>query len=77
MTTNIVQFPSEKALRDNLPVNDCLNQAKVLNLDSCVVLGFMPGENGRFFFSASKDVTNESTLFLLKCAEKHLFDELD
>lgn len=73
MPTNILKFPSEKTLRDNLPVSDCLDQAKRLGLSSVVIMGYT--KDGEFFFSASEEVTNENTLFLLKCAERSIFND--
>lgn len=74
MSDNIVKFPSENILRDNLPVEKCLNQAKITGLESVVVAGFT--KEGKFFFSASENVSNETTLWLLKLSEKSLFDEI-
>lgn len=75
MTTNIINFPIDKTLRHNLPVDPFFNQAKSVNLTRAIIVGYT--QDDKFFFSASENVTNEEALFLLKCGEKFIFDEVE
>lgn len=70
----ILQFPTNKVLRDNLKTDSCLDQAKIIGLEDVVIVGFT--KDGKFFFSASEDVTNERSLYLLESGKKYIFEEL-
>jgi len=67
----IIQFPKYRNLKDGLNSQSCLEQAKNLNLKDVVVAGYT--QEGNFFFSASENITNESSLFLLEIAKLHIF----
>lgn len=71
---DLLKFPTNKVLRNNLETSSCLDQAKIMDLDNVVIVGFT--KQGNLFFSASKDVTNETSVFLLEGAKKHIFDNI-
>lgn len=71
----VIDFPTHKVLRDNLPVEKCFKQAGLMNLKEALIIGYTP--EGKFFFSASENTTNESSNWLLDLAKKYVFGELE
>lgn len=59
-----------RVLRDNLPVEACLNQARNMNLKEVLVVGWT--QDGKLFFSASENLTNEGSLWLAESAKNQI-----
>lgn len=70
---NIINFPSNVQLKDNLGVEKCLDQAKKVGLSKLFIAGYT--NDGKYFFS-SENANNEEVIFLNKITERYVLKDI-